>query len=117
MHRSKLMRSRQNGHAHFQEKHLAKWQVQIQTGYDLLREIGCAEIGCFKIGMGRRMCPVRSLCVRWCCVLKGYFQALLYAFEVIELARCKTQSNQVTFDFYDGKLLQDCFKIVLFDVS
>ncbi len=86
--------------------------MQIQTGYDLLREIGCAELGCYKIGMRRRMCPVRSFCVRWCCVLKRYLQALLYAFEVIELARCKTQSNQVTFDLFDRKtiirLFQDC---------
>ncbi len=32
--------------------HNFKWQAQIQTGYYLLREFGCAELGCFKIGMG-----------------------------------------------------------------
>ncbi len=41
--------------------HIFKKKVQIQTGNDLLKEIRCAEFGCFKIGMGRRMCTVCSM--------------------------------------------------------
>ncbi len=45
------------------------------------------------------MFQVRSWCVRWCCDPSRNLWTLLYAFEVVELAGFKTQSNQDTFGY------------------
>ncbi len=45
------------------------------------------------------MFQVRSWCVRWCCDPSRNLWALLYAFEVVELAGYKAQSNHANFGY------------------